>query len=143
MSKNIRDRRKTVVLKRVGQPAEVARVEVDLKSQQKFVGGHIEYMRLADDIVACVNETGRLEPLPLNACGIFGDFQICRISPSGNVIDLTDRDIERAKTYIEINSDEQPPQPHIAAFKSLDDLYAALENARIAQQQRWEGRDKK
>lgn len=101
-----------VVLKRVGHPAEVSVIDDGdalLKQAQTIVGGFIEPVHLAGAFYAIVNEKGRLKKLPVNGCGFVGDFFITkRHRGSGNFIGLTDQEITKAQTWIEVNYHVQP-----------------------------------
>jgi len=59
----------------------------DLPTMQKMVGGYIELMRMPGDLVAIVNEEGRLHRLPRHHAvvtvagtlqAVCGDFFVCR-----------------------------------------------------------------
>ena len=54
------------LIKRPGEPAEMALIENELKAFQKIVGGYIEEVTLTTDLVIICNEEGRLLGLPYN-----------------------------------------------------------------------------
>lgn len=63
-----------VIIKRQGEAAFEATVENELRPLQEWVGGYIEAYRLntRPDILAIVNEEGRLLGLPVN-CKLNGE----------------------------------------------------------------------
>ena len=61
----------SVWIKRPGSPPRHVWVSDTLNNLQKLVGGYIETVTLADDLVVICNEEGRLRGLPFNCQ--FGD----------------------------------------------------------------------
>lgn len=49
-----------VLVKEPGKPAEVREIENTLEAFQTIVGGHIEALRIRDDLCCYVNEDGKL-----------------------------------------------------------------------------------
>ena len=72
-----------VLSKRAGEPPRSVWVENSLENLQKHVGGYIETVTLADDLVIICNEEGRLldPPHNCNICGrdFVGDIIICGV----------------------------------------------------------------
>lgn len=54
------------VIKKPGEGAYVDQIANDLKVFQNLVGGHIETVRITRDILAVINEDGRIIGLPFN-----------------------------------------------------------------------------
>lgn len=59
------------VIKRVGEEPYVEHIENDLDVLQSLVGGYIEAVTLAKDLILIVNEEGLINGLPFNenVCG--------------------------------------------------------------------------
>ena len=55
-----------VLVKEPGKPAEVREIENTLEAFQAIVGGHIEALRIRDDLCCYVNEEGKLLNLQPN-----------------------------------------------------------------------------
>jgi hypothetical protein len=55
-----------ILLAKVGEPMEVTDVQNELKPLQDVVGGNIEVLPIADDILMILNEEGKLEGLQSN-----------------------------------------------------------------------------
>ena len=72
-----------VIVKRPGEPAAKATIHNTLESLQALVGGYIEVVSLYDhhrpDLVAIVNEEGRLLGLPHNVRGLVGTIVIAKV----------------------------------------------------------------
>lgn len=49
-----------VLVKEPGKPSEVREIENTLEAFQEIVGGHIEALRIRDDLCCYVNEDGKL-----------------------------------------------------------------------------------
>jgi len=63
-----------VIIKRPGEKPYVTNISDTLKNLQRTVGGYIETVTLADNLVLICNEEGRIRKLPYN-CNIMGsDF---------------------------------------------------------------------
>lgn len=71
----------TVAIKKPLQPARRERIENSLEAFQRAVGGYIEVLSLAEDLVIVCNEEGLIKGLPYNCniCGedFRGDIVIC------------------------------------------------------------------
>lgn len=60
----------TALLKEPGKPARGIDITPDLVTLRKLVGGDIESICIAEDLILVVNETGKLDGLPPNVwCG--------------------------------------------------------------------------
>lgn len=55
-----------VLVKEPGKPAEVREIENTLEAFRAIVGGHIEAVRISDDIACYINEEGKLQDLAPN-----------------------------------------------------------------------------
>lgn len=64
-------RKISVLIKEVGKVPKHVNISDSLESLQKTVGGYIETVFLARDMVVICNEEGRLRELPVN-CNIRG-----------------------------------------------------------------------
>ena len=58
------EKRINVVVKEPGKPAERRTIDNTLEALQQLVGGYIETVTFASDVLAIVNEEGRLLGLP-------------------------------------------------------------------------------
>lgn len=67
------------LIKRPGRPAETVYIRNTLESFQKAVGGYVEAVTLASDLVIICNEEGRLLRLPHNC-------NICNVDFVGTII---------------------------------------------------------
>lgn len=56
----------TVVYVEVGKEPIVKTIKHTLEEMQKLVGGYIETVRIAEDILLIVNESGMIDELPVN-----------------------------------------------------------------------------
>lgn len=61
-----------VIIKQPGMAAELKEIPNTLASLQHEVGGYIETVNVGTDLVAIVNEEGRLKKLPDNTLGLVG-----------------------------------------------------------------------
>ena len=68
-----------VIIKEPGKKARFAWISPSLKNLQNWVGGFIETVTIAEDLVIICNEEGRLLDLPYN-------FDFCNLSFVGTVI---------------------------------------------------------
>lgn len=67
MGGGLKERQIMVVIKEPGNPARVDPLfDNSLESFQKAVGGYIEVVQLAPDLVMICNEEGKLKRLPIN-----------------------------------------------------------------------------
>lgn len=87
MGRGLKERQIMVVIKEPGKPARVDPLfDNTLGSFQSAVGGYIECVHLAPDVVLICNEEGKLRMLPINVqigsdflvgtivvCGVSGD----------------------------------------------------------------------
>lgn len=71
------------IAKRPGQPPYVANISNRLENLQHYVGGYIETVTIASDMVIICNEEGLLRDLEYNCevCGIdlYGDILFCGV----------------------------------------------------------------
>lgn len=79
----------------VGQPATVVELENDLTPLQKFVGGYLQVVGLADGCVLVCNEEGKIRNLPDNrivpSVGMIkGDYFICGVDEDGEFTSLSE-----------------------------------------------------
>jgi hypothetical protein len=81
------------------------RIEGTLEAMQKIVGGYIEYVRLTDNMIAIVNETGLLDGLPYNRYQVFGDFFVAGSDEEGEPCSLTSLQKENVEKVLERHSD--------------------------------------
>lgn len=98
-----KDQKKTKVI--VVEPNQAPRVELiknTLEAQQEVVGGYIEEIYLANDVVVICNEEGKLKNLDANrkigSDIIAGTFFIAGDDGSEYLVSLTDEQID---TYME------------------------------------------
>ncbi len=77
----------------------VKEIQNDLKSMQEVVGGYIEIIEIDKNIVIVDNEEGKCIPLDGNRrIGIdiiAGTFFVCGSDDNGNLLSLTDNEIEK------------------------------------------------
>lgn len=78
-----------VLSKRPGQPPRSVWMANSLENFQTAVGGYIEVVTLAEDLVIICNEEGRLKGLPYNC-------DICGVSFVGDIIFVGVKDEEFA-----------------------------------------------
>jgi len=81
------------------------RIEGTLEAMQKIVGGYIEYVRLTDDMIAVVNETGLLDGLPHNRNQLFGTFFVAGSSEDGEPCSLTQHQKEHVDSALEAHAE--------------------------------------
>jgi len=77
------------------------RIEGTLEAMQKIVGGYIEYVRLTDNMIAIVNETGLLDGLPYNRYQVFGTFFVAGNDGDGDLCSLTKHQKEHVTSALE------------------------------------------
>ena len=60
------------IIKKLNEAAFMTVIDNKLETLQKIVGGYIETLTIADDLVIVCNEEGRLKNLPknCNVCGV-------------------------------------------------------------------------
>ena len=66
-----------VVVKEPGKRAVQKVIPNTLEAFQEEVGGYIETVRVTSDVLAIVNEEGRLMGLPENFSGLVGNVVLC------------------------------------------------------------------
>ena len=83
---------KVIICPAESKPYE-AKIDNSLKELQRIVGGYIEAVRVAEDIVAIVNEEGILKGLPENRSvlisGLVGDLILCSFDYKGAMRSLS------------------------------------------------------
>ena len=96
-----------VLYKEVGKKPEVKIIENELEDFQKLVDGLIELVYIDDGVCMFLNEEGKLIDLPhhiiLEEIGdiVMGNVFIAREnSEDGELIDLTDSDIEKYTKWL-------------------------------------------
>lgn len=80
------------IIKEPGFPLELIDIPNELKALQQMVGGYIETVTIARDLVVICNEEGRLNGLPPNCsvCGVdfVGPILICSRTRDGEFADI-------------------------------------------------------
>lgn len=81
----------------------IEEIENTLEAKQKFVGGHIQCIRLTNEIDIVLNDEGKLEGLPYNRVWkdkngnildiLVGNVLACRHDCDGNFTSILDSDI--------------------------------------------------
>lgn len=89
-----------VIIKRAGEPCEVAEIENTLEEKQKIVGGYIEVVPYDENAIIICNEEGKLLGLKPNCMFDFdyiaGDFIVAGDDyENGDFKSLTKKDIKR------------------------------------------------
>lgn len=69
-----------VFIKHPGKLGYTAVIKNELKEMQELVGGYIETVMFAENLVIVCNEEGRLIPLERNILDIYGTFFIVGVS---------------------------------------------------------------
>jgi len=85
-----------ILIKEPGEDLETREVEDKLKNYQKIVGGYIETVSIAENLILVCNEEGMLQNLPVNIIGnniFYGTVFFVRTEYE-NFASLTDADIE-------------------------------------------------
>ena len=72
----------TVVVKEPGKAPEIRQIDNTLKALQDIVGGYIETVTIATDMVIICNEEGLIKHLPPN-CRILGCYFVGTILAAG------------------------------------------------------------
>ena len=72
-----RENRILVVVKNPGEKPYCDCITNELETFQKLVGGFIEIVRITEDVLAVVNDEGRILGLPENIMGIAGPIVFC------------------------------------------------------------------
>lgn len=82
-----------VIVKEPGKPAEVKDIPNTLDALQKAVGGYIETVHIATNLVAIVDEEGKLKGKPSNVLGLVGTIVFAGIKKE-RFGDISDTAIE-------------------------------------------------
>lgn len=93
-----------IITKKVGEPAVVKELEtLELGDMQSLVGGWIEVLHVGGNIDMWLNDSGKIDNLPINIVlgsedyeildSIHGDIFFARSTPDGGTVGLTDSDI--------------------------------------------------
>lgn len=114
----------TVLVCRVGQEPAVEKVDNDLESMYRIVGGYIEIVNIGGGYQAIVNEEGALIGLPQNACGFVGDFFFTKYDGEGDHISLTDDDIAACRRWYEAKREVRHPGESGVSVMVLPSLVA-------------------
>jgi hypothetical protein len=77
-----------------------------------IVGGGICSQEIAPRLRLIANDNGLSRRLQYNRCGHVGNLVIAKYSSAGNIILMTDKDIEVAKEWLTRN-DHRPPFCHV------------------------------
>ena len=77
-----------VVIKHPGKIGEHADIPNNLEDLQALVGGYIEIVHVNADMVAIVNEEGKLKKLPKNCCGLVGTIVFAGTDDQGELTDI-------------------------------------------------------
>src|SRR5262245_20977083 len=94
----------------VGAPPRVLAIDPNLGTLQRLVGGLIDCVTVADQIVIVANEEAAFQDLPANTAGFLGPFLFVRSNPEGDFISLTDRDLARAKAWLARHAADTRPR---------------------------------
>lgn len=90
-----------VLTKRPGEPPRRVWISDTLENLQRFVGGYIEIVHIASDLVLICDEEGRLKNKPYNCtllgAPFVGDIIIC--GTRGEELDSLPCDRKRLKQY--------------------------------------------
>lgn len=91
------------------KPPEIRYIRDELEDMQSIVGGYIESVYLHNGLAVICNEDGKLIGLPPNRPWfdefgrvrdiLHGTFFVVRLGGFGEIIDLTDEDINFAKDF--------------------------------------------
>lgn len=77
-----------VIIKHPGKIGEHADIPNELEALQAAVGGYIEIVHINADLVAIVNEEGKLKKLPKNCCGLVGTIVFAGTDDQGELTDI-------------------------------------------------------
>jgi hypothetical protein len=114
-----------VVLVKVGQEPKAMEITWDtqdalgsLVPTRALVGGSVEILPYPIEarrgrVAIQVNDSGRLEKLPENRLGIFGDFVVFRVNNRGykeHLTTLTDKEVKEIFADLELMRDWKPRQ---------------------------------
>ena len=93
-----------VVIKKVGEQAQVAEIENTLDALQKFVGGHIEVVSVGGEIIMICNEEGKLNGLEYNF-KLGNDFIVGNVlfvqAKDDDFTDLSDSNVESIMNFFQ------------------------------------------
>ena len=88
-----------VFIKHPGRLGYTAVIKDELKEMQELVGGYIETVMFAENLVIVCNEEGRLIPLEKNIFDIYGTFFIVGVE-GDEFKSLTDNEIKVCELLI-------------------------------------------
>lgn len=93
-----------VVIKKVGEQAQVAEIENTLDALQKFVEGHIEVVSVGGEIIMICNEEGKLNGLEYNF-KLGNDFIVGNVlfvqAKDDDFTDLSDSNVESIMNFFQ------------------------------------------
>lgn len=93
-----------VVIKKVGEQAQVTEIENTLDALQKFVGGHIEVVSVGGEIIMICNEEGKLNGLEYNF-KLGNDFIVGNVlfvqAKDDDFTDLSDSNVESIMNFFQ------------------------------------------
>ena len=93
-----------VVIKKVGEQAQVTEIENTLDALQKFVGGHIEVVSVGGEIIMICNEEGKLNGLEYNF-KLGNDFIVGNVlfvqAKDEDFTDLSDSNVESIMNFFQ------------------------------------------
>jgi hypothetical protein len=86
--------------------------EGSFEALSDFVGGGVSSEMLVSRLQLIANDNGMRLRLPYNRCGFVGNFLIAKCSTAGNIIHMSDKDIEHAMSWLNRNI-HRPPYCHV------------------------------
>lgn len=93
-----------VVIKKVGEQAQVTEIENTLDALQKFVEGHIEVVSVGGEIIMICNEEGKLNGLEYNF-KLGNDFIVGNVlfvqAKDDDFTDLSDSNVESIMNFFQ------------------------------------------
>lgn len=93
-----------VVIKKVGEQAQVTEIENTLDALQKFVGGHIEVVSVGGEVIMICNEEGKLNGLEYNF-KLGNDFIVGNVlfvqAKGEDFADLSDSNVESIMNFFQ------------------------------------------
>lgn len=96
----------SIVVKNVGEDAQVMEIDSSLQALQDIVGGHIEMVHFAGGVYLICNEEGKLEGLDPNfLCNgdiICGNACFVGIDEEGDTASLNEEEKEFLMDYLDI-----------------------------------------
>ncbi len=123
-----------IVIKRVGEEAEITSIANDYKSMQKIVGGLIENVNIGRNngqiFALVVNDEGLVKKLPFNFAiegkPIVGDVFITKYSSAGESLPLTVEEAERWRQRLDSLNTKQQSEAAKVAAAPVDDSMQVL-----------------